>query len=312
MRAEVGAPARHDTSPCRYSSTLALVDTVDRWRSMAEIPNVHLSLPSRPENVLIVRQALTGVASCLTLNAIESNDLNTAVTEACNNVVMHAYGEQDGPLEVDVYVFSDSVEVVVRDHGKGMPVGVTRGEGERQEGIGLAVIDALARRVEFARTPAGGTELRMEFDLPNAGELEPIARDGLETFAAGRCGLEGAVELRLAPNAMARAVLPRVLSALAARAYFTTDRISDVQIVADVLAANAGESIRGTHLDIGVTVAPHKLELLIGPLLTGRGESLMTAAADGSAPVIERLTDAQRVAAFESAETLELHLADRR
>ena len=111
---------------------------------------------------------------------------------------------------------------------------------------------------------------------------------------------------------MARAVLPRVLSALAARAYFTTDRISDVQIVADVLAANAGESIRGTHLDVGVTVAPRKLELLIGPLLTGRGESLMTAAADGSAPVIERLTDAQRVAPFESAETLELHLADHR
>ncbi len=279
---------------------------------MAGIPNVHLSLPSKPENVLIVRQALTGVASCLTLDAIESNDLNTAVTEACNNVVMHAYDEQDGALEVDVYAFSDSLEVVVRDHGKGMPVGAAHGEGERQGGIGLAVIEVLARRVEFAQTPAGGTELRMEFDLPSASELAPITSDGLETFAAARSGLTGVVQLRLAPNAMARAVLPRVLSALAARAYFTTDRISDVQIVADVLAANAGESISGTHLDIGVTVAPHKMELLIGPLLTGRGESLMTAAADGSAPVIERLTDAQRVASFESAETLELHLADDR
>jgi len=152
----------------------------------------------------------------------------------------------------------------------------------------------------------------MEFDVPQASALEPIAGEVLETFAAGRSAQEGAVELRLAPNAMARAVLPRVLSALAARAYFTTDRISDVQIVADILAANAGESIRGTHLDVGVTVAPRKLELLIGPLLSGRGESLMTAAADGSAPVIERLTDAQRVARFDSAETLELHLADHR
>ena len=153
----------------------------------------------------------------------------------------------------------------------------------------------------------------MEFDVPSASALEPIDGDDLETFAAARDGLTGAIELRLAPNAMARAVLPRVLSALAARAYFTTDRISDVQIVADVLAANAGESIRGTHLDIGVTVAPRKLELLVGPLLTGRGESLMTAAADGSAPVIEGLTDAQRVQPFrDSAETLELHIADHR
>ncbi len=276
---------------------------------MAEIPNVHLSLPSLPENVLIVRQALTGVATCLALDAITSNDLNTAVTEACNNVVMHAYGEREGALEVDVYALADGVAVVVRDQGSGMPAD---GEEQRQEGIGLAVIDALARQIEFARTPAGGTELRMEFDIPHASVLEPIAGEVLETFAAGRGAPDGAVELRLAPNAMARAVLPRVLSALAARAYFTTDRISDVQIVADILAANAGESIRGTHLDVGVTVAPRKLELLIGPLLSGRGESLMTAAADGSAPVIERLTDAQRVARFDSAETLELHLADNR
>jgi serine/threonine-protein kinase RsbW len=293
----------------RRGSTLALGDPVDCWRSMAEIPNVHLSLLSRPENVLIVRQALSGVATCLALDAIASNDLNTAVTEACNNVVMHAYGEREGALEVDVYALTDGVAVVVRDQGSGMPAD---GEEQRQEGIGLAVIDALARQVEFARTPAGGTELRMEFDIPHASVLEPIAGEVLETFAAGRGARDGAVELRLAPNAMARAVLPRVLSALAARAYFTTDRISDVQIVADILAANAGESIRGTHLDVGVTVAPRKLELLIGPLLSGRGESLMTAAADGSAPVIERLTDAQRVARFDSAETLELHLADNR
>jgi anti-sigma regulatory factor (Ser/Thr protein kinase) len=281
---------------------------------MAEIPNVHLSLPGRAENVLIVRQALNGVAACLALNAIESNDLNTAVTEACNNVVMHAYGDGEGPLEVDVYALPAAVAVVVRDHGSGTERGDPDTKPHEQVGMGLAVIDAIARDVEFAQPPGGGTELRMEFDAPASTALEPIAAESLETFAAAQGGLDGAVELRLAPNAIARAVLPRVLSALAARAYFTTDRISDVQLVADVLAANAGESISGTYLDVGVTVAPRKLELRIGPLLAGRGESLMTAAADGSAPVIERLTDAQRVAAVraDSAETLELHLADHR
>jgi serine/threonine-protein kinase RsbW len=282
---------------------------------MAEIPNVHLTLPGRPENVLIVRQALNGVAACFALNAIESNDLNTAVTEACNNVVMHAYGEEgEGTLEVDVCALSDAVAVVVRDHGRGMAPGARGDEDREQDGMGLAVIDALARHVTLAQTPGGGTELRMELDAPDATSLEPIDGEPLQTFAAAHTGPENAVELRLAPNAMARAVLPRVLSALAARAYFTTDRISDVQLVADVLAANAGESISGTHLDVGVTVMPRKLELRIGPLLAGRGESLMTAAADGSAPVIERLTDSQRVAAepADSGETLELRLADHR
>jgi serine/threonine-protein kinase RsbW len=65
---------------------------------MAEIPNVRLSLSNRPENVLVVRQALTGVAGSLGLDAIETNDLNTAVTEACNNVVLHAYEGDPGPM----------------------------------------------------------------------------------------------------------------------------------------------------------------------------------------------------------------------
>jgi serine/threonine-protein kinase RsbW len=279
---------------------------------MPEIPNLHLRLPARPENVLIVRQALSGVADCLALDAIESNDLNTAVTEACNNVVMHAYDAEEGALEVDVYALPDAVAVVVRDHGKGMAAGEQQAEEQKPAGIGLAVIDALARRLEFAETPAGGTQLRMEFDAPNATPLEPIAGERLESFAMSRSGLAGAVELRLAPNAMARSVLPRVLSALAARAYFTTDRISDVQLIADALAANAVESISGTHLDIGVRVAPRKLELRIGPLITGRGESLVTAAVDGLAPVIERLTDRMATVPLASAEALELYLIDHR
>jgi hypothetical protein len=122
------------------------------------------------------------------------------------------------------------------------------------------------------------------------------------------------VELQLAPSAVARAVLPRVLSTLAARAYFSTDRIADVQLVADVLAAKAGASISGSYLDVGVSVTPRNLELRVGPLQTGQGESLVAAAADGLAPVIERLTDERhRVAQTDdSLEMLELRLVDRR
>ena len=47
---------------------------------MAENPNVCLRLANRPENVLVVRQALTGVADSIALGSIEANDLKTAVT----------------------------------------------------------------------------------------------------------------------------------------------------------------------------------------------------------------------------------------
>jgi len=283
---------------------------------MAEIPNLRLRLPNRPENVLVVRQALSGVAECLALDAIETNDVNTAVTEACNNVVAHAYEGAEGLLEVDVYAQADGLAVIVRDHGIGMPAADER-EREREEqslgGLGLVVIDSLSRAVEFTEPAAGGTEVRMQFGAPGKAASLALEADEQELALASERALGSNVELQVAPSAMARAVLPRVLSALAARAYFSTDRISDVQLVADVLAAKAGDSISGSYLDVGVNVAPRNLELRIGPLQTGQGESLVAAAADGLAPVIERLTDERhRVARADgSAEMLELHLVDR-
>jgi serine/threonine-protein kinase RsbW len=298
---------------------------------MHDTPNVRLSLPSRPENVLLVRQALSGLAARVGLDAIETNDLNTAVTEACNNVVMHAYDGAEGPLEVEARVLAGAIGVSVRDRGVGIDVGAnspgqSRAADEHDEwsvgGMGLAVIEALARGVELTGPADGGTIVHMEFPLPAGVSLEPIDETGgtaLEPLdkTGGGASLPrlpaGAVELSIAPSALARAVLPRVLSALAARAHFTTDRIADVHLVADALAANAGKSLDGASIAVAITVAPRSLELRIGPLHAGHGESLVEAAADGLAPVVERLTEAKRVAPSPGAgETLELRLVDRR
>jgi serine/threonine-protein kinase RsbW len=281
---------------------------------MAEIPNVCLSLPNRPENVLVVRQALTGVAGAIGLDAVETNDLNTAVTEACNNVVMHAYGGNEGPLEVGVYVLEDAIAVVVGDRGVGIgPLPEFDDGDELRTGLGLPVIQALAREVEIGEREDGGTLVRMEFPAPAAGSLEPLAvGERCSSLSAGVSAPASDVELRLAPNALARAVLPRVLSALAARARFSTDRISDVQIVADVLAAKSPESISGSHLGVGVAVAPRDLRLRLGPLHSGRGQSLLEAAADGKTPVIEQLTDGHDCVLRDDAqEMLELRLLER-
>jgi Histidine kinase-like ATPase domain len=228
-------------------------------------------------------------------------------------VVLHAYNGSEGPLEVDVHVLVDAIAVVVRDHGRGIdpPLPEDVPDEDIRAGLGLPVIAALSRDVELKDRDGGGTEVRMEFAAANTTELELDDPDTASCIEP-RGELADAVSLRLAPNALARAVLPRVLSALAARAYFSTDRISDVQIVADVLAAKSVDSLCASHLDVGVTVAPRNLELRLGPLQPGRGESLLTAAADGMAPVIERLTDEQhRVQQADATETLELRLVER-
>src|SRR5947207_2247968 len=136
---------------------------------MAEPPNVRLKLSNRSENVLLVREMLTGVAETIALESSDLYDIRTAVTEACNNVVLHA------PVE----------------HG------------------------------ELASTTA----------------------------------------LTIAPAKLARAVLPRILSVLAARAHFSTDRISDAQLVADSLAAHAPSSLGADRLNLTVSVNVRSLEL---------------------------------------------------
>ena len=102
-----------------------------------------------------------------------------------------------------------------------------------------------------------------------------------------------------------------MLSALAARAHFSTDRISDIQLVADSIVASAPDSISGSHLGVAVTLMPRNLELLIGPLRTGYAKRLIDSSADGLGEVIERLTDDHRVATEDSAETLALRVAER-
>lgn len=94
------------------------------------------------------------------------NDLDRirlALTEACANVVRHAYPDDPGMLDVGVCLRSGTVLVEVRDCG----VGVTDDrelQDARAGGLGLPLIDMLADRVEI--TPGRpGTSVRMTFDL---------------------------------------------------------------------------------------------------------------------------------------------------
>jgi serine/threonine-protein kinase RsbW len=279
---------------------------------MAEQPNVLLNITNRPENVLVVREMLTGVALAILLDEGELNDILTAVTEACNNVVLHAYEGEEGPLEVEVTLAGDALEVVVRDHGIGIQA--SSGTDKSSLGIGLPVIRALVDRVELRDGPRGGTEVRMEFAAPSSETLEQLLdAERVELLPVASAAPAGASTVAIAPVELARPVLPRILSTLAARAHFSTDRISDMHLVTDALVANARGSFGADHLRIAVAVEPRNLELHIGPLGAGRAQQLVgDSNLDGLGRVIEKLADRHSVASAGTHETLTLELADRR
>jgi serine/threonine-protein kinase RsbW len=282
---------------------------------MVEIPNVRLSLSNRAENVLLVRQALSGLAETIGLDPLELNDVNTAVSEACNNVVVHAYGGEPGPLEVDVCSHPVGLCVLVRDHGRGISsTAQAVAEREAVGGIGLPVIRALTHNVEFRDLPKSGTEVRMEFATARAGALQrPLHADGLDARVTVDHELADTTAMAIAPTALARTVLPRVLSALAARAYFSTDRIFDTQLLADALVAHTDDSLSASHLNVAVAAAPRNLELRIGPLHRGHADALIhDSTVDGLGSVLRRLADGHEVTSTGSCEVLALSVAERR
>jgi hypothetical protein len=118
----------------------------------------------------------------------------------------------------------------------------------------------------------------------------------------------------VAPSVLARSVLPRVLTVLAARAGFTTDRISDVQLVADARAAQARDGGGDEHVRLTARVARRRIELAVGPLSEGSARKLVEAAdAEGVGSVIGKLSDEHRIDGVPDAPdaTLLLALADR-
>jgi serine/threonine-protein kinase RsbW len=123
---------------------------------------LRLELVSVPESVRLVRSLIRTVSHASDLDPALVDDMRTAISEACNNVVLHAYPSAHGPLIFSLAVRGDAVEAVVRDHGTGIRPGVGRNRGL---GMGVTLINSLADRAEFESSELG-TEVRMRFRRP--------------------------------------------------------------------------------------------------------------------------------------------------
>jgi serine/threonine-protein kinase RsbW len=129
--------------------------------------DVKLTLPARPENVAVIRHVLGAFAEALRLPDALVHDLRLAVTEACTNVVRHAYPDGlPGPVEVSLQPAADAVNVVVADRGRGVGTSVD----SSGPGLGLPLIAAIAEDVQLQPLPGGGSRLAMTFARPRPGE----------------------------------------------------------------------------------------------------------------------------------------------
>lgn len=307
--------------------------------------NVRLELDSRPEAVALVRAALSGIAEWRELDPELVNDLKTAVSEACNNVIVHAYDGPPGPLAVHVTADGAGLSTTVRDRGVGFQAVAAHAQGM---GVGLAVISALAARAEFAAPVDGGTEVRMWFpsgheearplahfnspldvsqsppdylngdDAPSAYE-DPHSDLGLErrepldadSFPSA-FDLWGDVRVTVSPVAMTAQVLGRLARALAATARFSFDRFSDMYLVADAIGAHV-QRAAADRIHFSLIGSARRLSLTIGPFPTGSCAALqprLDVKPDPDSPLAS-LADEIRVDGKGRSEMLHVVLRDR-
>jgi serine/threonine-protein kinase RsbW len=276
---------------------------------IGESPTVRLDLESRPETLTLVRGMLAGVAEPFAIDPELLDDLKTAVSEACNNVVMHAYGGGTGPMQVRLYVAADAIRVIVGDRGVGIS---SPPSGDRLPRVGLPVIQALADETQFVRRPGGGTDVEMTFAARRNGRAR-FTRLGTAGDDDGWPGqAAGEVVMSLSPVALLTGVLGRVARALAATSHFSLDRFSDVYLVTDALASHAARAADGPRIGCRLIASERRLECTVGPFRAGSGVRFATDRADGMVSPLVLLCDEVTVEQAGQAERLQLVLLDHR
>src|SRR5262245_51322137 len=129
--------------------------------------DVKLTLPARPENVAVVRHVLGAFAESIRLPDELIEDLRLAVTEACTNVVRHAYPDgAPGAVEVSIEPRAEEVRVIVADVGRG----IGTSSDTSGPGLGLPLIAAIADSVDLQSAPGGGSRVAMTFARRGPGE----------------------------------------------------------------------------------------------------------------------------------------------
>lgn len=223
---------------------------------------LHLTLPAVAENVIVVRQALAGLGEAVGMDEQRIDDLKTVVTEASNNVVIHAYEGEPGPLELDVDARDDLVEVTVRDRGSGFQPRAA--DAGASLGLGLPLVASLSDSFEIHGGSGEGTSISVRFSLAPAERPEPGGEVAAEELS-----------LRLAPGVTVRPVVARVIGALAARAAFSVDRLSDTVLLGDAVSGHRAEDFLDGQVGIEISDGDGTLDVRVGPLVEGGGERIL-------------------------------------
>jgi len=131
-------------------------------------PPVELTVPNDAKWLTVVRLAVSGVAARLGASYEDVDDIKVAVSEACTNVIDHAFEEEAcdaAVIRISCVPSDGEIAITVQDEGCGFDPAATRtvdeADPEQEGGLGLFLIRKLMDEMDVVSRPGGGTKVVM-------------------------------------------------------------------------------------------------------------------------------------------------------
>ena len=140
-----------------------------------------LTFGAVPESVPEARRALKEFAASAGATRRQLDAVSLASSEAVTNAVLHAYRSEPGEIHVTAALVFDELWILVADDGCGLQPRADR----PGLGLGLGLISQVVDDLAIVPRSGGGTEVRMRFDLHDAGFRRRRAAPPGETRASG-------------------------------------------------------------------------------------------------------------------------------
>jgi anti-sigma regulatory factor (Ser/Thr protein kinase) len=117
--------------------------------------------PAVADSVPRAREALSTLARAGGATADQIDSIRLAISEAATNVVVHAYDDDCGRIQLDAGLSAGELWVLIADDGLGMRSQIQ----SPGLGFGLSLISQVCDEFEIAKRSSGGLEVRMRFAL---------------------------------------------------------------------------------------------------------------------------------------------------
>ena len=123
---------------------------------MSDTNSMKLIIEAKSQNESFARSVVAAFFVQINPTLEQVEDIKTAVSEAVTNCIVHGYdGVQQGLIEIECKLTSNTLTVIIRDFGKGIenveqamkPFFTTVSTGERS-GMGFPVMQAFCDNVE--------------------------------------------------------------------------------------------------------------------------------------------------------------------